>query len=395
LDLFLDLRHCFDYMVEACHNMECRRHGAADDYLRLHAQTHRMMRYYVRHKYGVLLEYNTFEDHPWHGAGQGAADAALQYIALSDSLIDAYHAHFQLRILHDPTMMQIIKSIKAFIDDVAMSAGETNTLFPDLVLQAQAQLQWWNRLVQASGGALNPQKCVCAIYHWQPNENGILRMKDPDTSTAQIVIKPAIMEQKIPLLEANEGTRYLGIYVTWNGSIKPMEDHVWKQAVTYTRAFQRTHMSCREANVLYRSCFLPAITYSFPAMWISSKFLERVHRLSTSTILNKMGFHRNLPRPLVFVPQEVGGVGLCNLINEQGAQQIIILLCHLRAQTPLGKAIELLLRSYQLWAGLRGHVLDDTQQCSWIPDNWILHLRATMQANGITIRYKSWTINPL
>jgi len=95
LDLFLDLRHCFDYMVEACHNMECRRHGAADDYLRLHAQTHRMMRYYVRHKYGVLLEYNTFEDHPWHGAGQGAANAALRYIALSDSLINAYHAHFQ------------------------------------------------------------------------------------------------------------------------------------------------------------------------------------------------------------------------------------------------------------------------------------------------------------
>jgi len=24
LDLFLDLRHCFDYMVEACHNMACR-----------------------------------------------------------------------------------------------------------------------------------------------------------------------------------------------------------------------------------------------------------------------------------------------------------------------------------------------------------------------------------
>ncbi len=33
LDLFLDLRHCFDYMVEACHNMACRRHGAAEDYL--------------------------------------------------------------------------------------------------------------------------------------------------------------------------------------------------------------------------------------------------------------------------------------------------------------------------------------------------------------------------
>jgi len=57
--------------------MACRRHGAADDYLRLHAQMHRLMRYYVRHKYSVLTDYNMFDDHPWHGAGQGAADAAL------------------------------------------------------------------------------------------------------------------------------------------------------------------------------------------------------------------------------------------------------------------------------------------------------------------------------
>jgi len=52
LDLFLDARWCFDLMVEACHNMVCRQHGAADDYLHLHAQTHRSMKYYVRHKYG-------------------------------------------------------------------------------------------------------------------------------------------------------------------------------------------------------------------------------------------------------------------------------------------------------------------------------------------------------
>jgi len=154
-------------------------------------------------------------------------------------------------------------------------------------------------------------------------------------------------------------------------------------------------MSQHKANVLYHSCFLPALTYSFPAMWLSTKFLDQVHRLSTSTILNKMGFHCNLPQSLVFAPRDAGGVGLCNLIHEQGAQQIIILLCHLQAKTPLGIAIKLLLQTYQLWAGLRRHVLDDTQPCMWIPDHWLSHLCATMQSNQITIRYQSWTIPPL
>jgi len=77
LDLYLDLRMCFDLMVEACHNLACRRHGAEDAYLRLHARTHQLMQYFVRHKYGVSKDYNTYGHHPWHGAGQGAADAAL------------------------------------------------------------------------------------------------------------------------------------------------------------------------------------------------------------------------------------------------------------------------------------------------------------------------------
>jgi len=54
---------------------------------------------------------------------QGAADAALHYIVLSDTLIDAYHAHIQPSIIPGPTLtLTITKSIKSFIDDFAMSA---------------------------------------------------------------------------------------------------------------------------------------------------------------------------------------------------------------------------------------------------------------------------------
>jgi len=393
IDLFLDLRHCFDYMVEACHNMACRRHGAADDYLRLHAQTHRLMRYYVRHKYGVSHDYNTSDQSPWHGAGQGAADAALRYIVLSDTLIDAYHSRFQPWTMQDPTLtMTIFKSIKAFIDDVEMSAGHLP--LHALVQRVQDQLQWWHQLVRASGGALNPTKCVGALYYWQPDKDGILRTSDTPEPTT-ISVSPDAASPIIPMLRLNEGTRYLGIYLTRTGNTKPMEDHIWHKAVLYTRAFQRTHMNRREANVLYRSCFLPAITYSFPATWLPSKFLERIHTLSTSTILNKMGFHRNLPRSLVFAPRDCGGVGLCNLISEHGAQQLLILIRHMRTQTQLGIAIKVLLRTYQLWAGLRQPILVDTQPCPWLPDHWLSSLRAHMHDLQIHIRYPAWTIPPM
>jgi len=103
IDLFLDARHCFDLMVEACHNMACRRHGAVDDYLCLHAQTHWLMKNYVWHKYGVSVDFNTYD-----GTGQGTADAALQYIALSNTPIDTYHSQIQPWAITDPMLTLII-----------------------------------------------------------------------------------------------------------------------------------------------------------------------------------------------------------------------------------------------------------------------------------------------
>jgi len=68
-DFFLDLHHCFDYIIETCHILACWQHGATDDYFCLNAQIHCMMRYYVQHCYSI-------SNPPWHSAGQGIANAA-------------------------------------------------------------------------------------------------------------------------------------------------------------------------------------------------------------------------------------------------------------------------------------------------------------------------------
>jgi len=297
IDLYLDLRTCFDLMVEACHNLACRRHGADDAYLRLHARTHKSMRYYVRHKFGVSAEYNTFEHHPWHGAGQGAADAALRYIVLSDTLIDAYHTKVAPQMIHDPTRtIAIIRSLKAFIDDVVLHATSNPTSqFDELQIKAQTQLQWWTQLVNVTGGALNPKKCCGLVYKWEPDKYGILRLSQPQLPATFIEVSINNEHQSIPVPKIHEGTRYLGIYTTVDRNTTPMETNLWTKANIYVTAFHRTPMNRREAGVLYRSCFIPALTYPLPATWLPDRFFDKLHRLSTSTILNKMGFHKNLP----------------------------------------------------------------------------------------------------
>jgi len=114
-----------------------------------------------------------------------------------------------------------------------------------------------------------------------------------------------------------------------------------------------------------------------------------------STILNKMGYHQNLPRYMVFVPKQMGGVGLHNLCHEMELQQIMILICHLQANTQLGKVIQILLCTYQLWAGLSELVLLDTRECPWIPDCWILRIHQTLNDYRIQIQVNMWVVPPI
>jgi len=141
--------------------------------------------------------------------------------------------------MHNPTLtMTLLKSIKAFIDDVAMSAGEKSLPFPVLLQRAQSQLQWWTQLVCSSGSALNLSNCYCALYLWLPDKDGILCPFDNDLTDSQIQVDPLVPSQTIPVLLLHVGTRYLSIYVTRSGATKPMEDHVWSKALLYTSAFQ-------------------------------------------------------------------------------------------------------------------------------------------------------------
>jgi len=133
-------------------------------------------------------------------------------------------------------------------------------------------------------------------------------------------------------------------------------------------SFSQNPMNQCKAGILYRLCFLPALTYPLLATWLPDQFFEKVHRLSTTIILNKMGFHQNLSDSMVFAPHIAGIVCLCNLHAEMEIQQLFILVCHMHSKTSLSTAMEILIQQYQLWAGFKNPVLMDTTPCPWIPD---------------------------
>jgi len=161
-------------------------------------------------------------------------------------------------MLNDPTtLIQIQCSLKAFIDNVVLHATVLHKApLHDLQNQAQEKICWWNQLVKVTGGELNPLKCCGLLYTWEPDQCRILQLKQPDPPAMFISLEPGIAQPTIAINKNHEGTHYLGLYITADQNTKPMENHLWKKALTYTTAFHRTLMSHCEAGVLYWSCFI-------------------------------------------------------------------------------------------------------------------------------------------
>jgi len=192
--------------------------------------------------------------------------------ALSDVLINTYHDHIQPSTIQDPTKnLKVVKSIKAFIDNVTMSNSMNTNTIQDLTTAAQTQLWWWDMLIKVTGGELNPSKCCGTIAHWKPDKFGILCQAHPRPNEIKITLSDMALTHQIPILQQLEGTRYLGVYIAPDGMMQTMENQIWKKVTLYTIAIQwvNTHVKVQSRSHLlilfHPSTSLPPPSYL--AVW--------------------------------------------------------------------------------------------------------------------------------
>jgi len=154
-----DLKQCFDNMNKVCTNLSCLQHGADLWYIHLHAQTQCLQHYHVKHAYGISKNYNQHsKQNPWYGARQGTGDTASRWVMQSNSLINAYHAEACIWQLPNPISTETVTmGIDTYMDDTNQILGDASTTTLDTLLpDAQADIDFWQGLIQASGGTLNP-----------------------------------------------------------------------------------------------------------------------------------------------------------------------------------------------------------------------------------------------
>ena len=135
-------------------------------------QTLQDMQYFVKTIHGRSLHYYAHSKaDPVFGTGQGSCASPAIRMALSSVLIKALTDHYTGVTMSDPAgNHEIHRVIDEFVDDTTICINDANEeLSPEeLTMKLRDIAQSWEKLLFASGGALELKKCFyyCLIWNW-------------------------------------------------------------------------------------------------------------------------------------------------------------------------------------------------------------------------------------
>jgi len=276
--------------------------------------------------------------------------------------------------------------IDVFVDDtniIHSNIGDANIC--ELLQIVQDNFCKWQGLLHASGSMLNPPKCSWTPFIWHYNNLGHAWLAQlPEHTQPQLWATNLTRWSHILWTnKPSDAVQLLGVHITVDGK----ELSILKQKQQkYVQFLLLTLLSKCEAQVIYKQCYLPTVTYPFPATNISPSLIYNTQCTITFLFLTQMGYPWHIPQSIVYAPETLGGLGLCHLGQEQGVQQTLQLLWHLWANTTNGKLYTITINQYQLYAGVQQPILEDTKPIPWMPAGWISSICDFLYTTNCKIR---------
>jgi len=183
----------------------------------------------------------------------------------------------------------------------------------------------------------------------------------------------------------------LGMHLAMDGNMNQEYQILKDKATKYKKVLYRCKFTTAKAKTIYQQCYIPALVYPLTATSMDPTKIQETQDQVTTLFLCNMGYSRLFPRSVAFAPENIGGIGLRHIGYEQDIQKIIFLLKHGRAKTHHWPVLQSLLETYQLYAGIREPILEDTRPLLWCPDGWVSSLRRFLaQTNSKIILQSKW-----
>jgi len=401
-----DAKSCYDRIIKAMALLACMSIGMPAEAAAMHNKVHDEMTHNIKTRHGLLRAYCGTDDGGSDGVGQGSGAAGAIWLVYSNSLITALEEFSPGVVLVSPTnrLLRVCLVAIFFVDDgtpgVNDAEDEHERPMNELVNQAQQMAQSWERLLFASGGALEFSKCFAYYIFWDmkegkhrlklPNEiDGCVNDESNGTFSGPIALTYGNDQTRRPIQTESPwiGRRTLGVRIAPGGSWD--DEFTYRQQQSHALALRIAGSSLDKAatRLGYRTIVCPRLEFPLTVTQFSQEQCDRISSPVLNACLAKMGYNRHMPREVVYGPITMGGLGMHDLYIEQGIKATIALMGHLREpNSNTGKMMRIELQWCQAQAGTSFNLLEEPSiPVEYIETCWIMNLRNFLDTYGLHI----------
>jgi hypothetical protein len=215
-------------------------------------------------------------------------------------------------------------------EDIETILGETETA-----------AQWWEALLHATGGKLELSKCFFYLVFWKFDDEGMPYLELKENFLRPVLIKDSKNGRSVEIetKDCNKAHKTLGVMEQHDGNYETEAKRLTAKVKDLARRASCTSITEEEAHTLYHSMGLPSMTYSTVAGTLTRAEADKINSILTQAFLNAMGYSRTMPLEVVHGPKYLGGIGLLDMLVEQGAANAQYVLLQIRLGTLLGKVL--------------------------------------------------------
>ena len=396
-----DAKACFDRIVRNVMMLVSRKLGMTKKACETFVRFLLGMRFYQRTEAGISEKFFTTIQEKLQGVGQGAKWSAIMWSQISPILMWLLKQKSGGITFQDPLRKKTHHiSADGFVDDVTAwlncfeqisddPQAKNEQQLPELVKKMETAAQYWEQLLDASGGKLELPKCFYYVLHWNFNAEGEARLSSKEEIPYQIKLTQSQsgdvceIEQK----DCREAHKTLGNHIAPTLSSKQQYKKQKESAVKLATRLGSQRFDSLDCRIALTGHINPSFGYVNPTSMYSYKEAMDIQRPITHALLPMLRFNQHTPLPVVYAPIDVGGIGIPHFYSMQGSTQVCMMIQHIRQQSPVGELLEMAVAWYQKNIGTSFAALEEPKlDLPHASGRWINSVREFLRKADGSIR---------
>jgi hypothetical protein len=293
----------------------------------MHNKTHHGMKHSIKTRHGTLRPYQGTDDDALEGTGQGSGASPAIWLIYSVSLLRAFRKFTPGMTVSSPFESMLVTILAIFYVDDGMpvindSQEAEASPIEVLLKQAEEATQSWERLLFASGGALEMSKCFAYVVYWDLSDGQhrlILPEEVPggETDSGRTVGPIGLTygdqsdtRHQLEIVSPWIGRRTLGVLIAPAGSWKDEFEFRRNQSRELALKIAGSVLPRETAQTGYSMMVRPKLEYPLTVTQFTQLECDQITSQVIRACLSKMGYNCNSLKEVVYGPRELFGFGI-------------------------------------------------------------------------------------